>query len=57
MQQMPKLLRVKEAAQVAGVSYWTMWRLVKSGALPVVRYTPRGVIMIREDTLSAFLQV
>lgn len=36
-QEQPALVSVREAAQLAGVSYATIWRLIQRGEVPAIR--------------------
>ena len=50
-----KLLRVKEAARLAGVSEATIRRWIAAGALRVIRPVPNSHPFIREAALRKLL--
>lgn len=50
-----KLLRVKEAARLAGVSEATVRRWINAGALKVVRPVPNSHPFIQETALRKLL--
>ena len=45
-----KYLSIREVAQAAGVSYQTIWGMVRAGELPAVRI--RNAIRIHESALG-----
>jgi excisionase family DNA binding protein len=51
----PELISLSEAAQIASVSYWTLWRKVRTGELEAVRVGHTGVIRVRRADLDRFL--
>jgi excisionase family DNA binding protein len=48
-----KLFSVEEAAEVLGISYWTIWAKLKSGEL--LRTKIGGRTVIRESALEALV--
>ena len=46
-----KYLSIREVAQAAGVSYQTIWGMVRAGELPAIRV--RNAIRIPESALAA----
>ena len=51
-----KLLRVKEAADRAGVDPATLRSWIKAGALPAVQVIPRGVLRVSSNDLDELLR-
>lgn len=50
------LLSLKDAKAVLGVCEATLRRFIKRGILPVVRFSPRGHLKVRQSALQALLK-
>jgi len=48
-----KYLSIREVAQIGGVSYETIWEMVRSGELPAVRF--RNSVRIPESAQGTLL--
>jgi excisionase family DNA binding protein len=54
---MDDFVTIQRAAQVMGVSRWTVWRLVKDGKLPIYHSEiDRRVKLVRRADLAALMQ-
>lgn len=46
-------LSIRQVSKIVGVSYWTVWRLVRKGKLKAIRFN--GTWRIEEIELNRFL--
>ena len=51
-----KMYGVRETAGALNISTDTVRRLAKSGALPHVRFTPKGYMRFKGSTIKSFLE-
>lgn len=50
-----RLLTLREAADLTGLSYGRVWAAAKSGALGTVRFSVRGVYRVSGSDLEAWI--
>jgi excisionase family DNA binding protein len=49
-----EMLTAKQAAGLAGVSKYVIYRMINEGVLPAYRPTPRRTRLLRSEVLAAF---
>jgi excisionase family DNA binding protein len=47
---------VTEAAELVGISRYTLYEFIREGALPVFRLAPKGDLRITADDLKAWVE-